>query len=68
VSGPNPLDVDRLEGKRMGRARRLAARHDCTVRVVKRDGVPLVVTEDYRPDRINVVVRDNRVVRVRGVF
>lgn len=62
------FDATRLGGKRVVRARRIARRHDCTVRVVKRDGERLPVTDDFRANRINVAVRDRRVTRVKGVF
>ncbi len=61
------FEIDRLEGRRLRSARRLARRHDCQVRVVKRDGRWLAVTEDYSPSRINVAVRDGRVRRAISV-
>lgn len=33
------------------------------VRVVKRDGVPLTVTADYRPNRVNLEITDGKVSR-----
>jgi hypothetical protein len=62
-----PLEVERLVGKRVKRARELADGHGCRLRVVKRDGKDLIVTQDYRTDRVNIVVRDRRVTRVKGV-
>lgn len=62
------FDANRVEDKRVKRARRIARRHDCVVRVVKRDGEDLTITDDLRHDRINVVVRDRRVKRVDGVY
>lgn len=61
------FEIGRLEGLRTGAARRLAARHGCQVRVVRRNGRWLVVTEDYSPSRINVAVRDGRVKRALSV-
>ena len=61
-------DADRLEDRRLKRARRIAHKHDCTVRVVKRDGEHLPVTDDLRPNRINVAVERGRIRRVIGVF
>jgi hypothetical protein len=63
-----PIDARKLVGKRMPRARRMAARHDCELRVVRRNGEWLIVTDDYRRDRANVAVRDRRVKRVLGVY
>lgn len=67
-SGAAGYDADRLEDRRVKRARRIAREHDCTVRVVKRDGEPLAVTDDLRPNRINVAVERGRIRRVVGVF
>ena len=68
VRGAEPVDARRLVGKRMSRARRIAARHDCELRVVRRNGQWLPVTDDYRWNRANVAVRDHRVRRVLGVY
>ena len=62
------LDTKRLEGKLLRNARAIARRHDCEVRIVKRDGDWLVVTTDYQLDRINVAVRGDRVKRSFGVY
>ena len=57
------LDARRLIGLTLREARDLAARFDCTVRVIERDGRALPRTQDLRRDRINVDVRDRRVLR-----
>jgi len=44
-----------------------AAEFGMVMRVVERDGEPLMVTEDYRTDRINVVVVDGVVVAIDGI-
>jgi hypothetical protein len=67
-SGAAGYDADRLEDRRLKRARRIAHKHDCTVRVVKRDGEHLPVTDDLRPNRINVAGERSRIRRVIGVF
>jgi hypothetical protein len=64
----NPFDSRDLEGRRTRRARRIAAEHDCSVRVVRRNGEDLFVTEDFSFSRINVAVRHRRVTKVFGVF
>lgn len=66
--GDDPIKVSRLVDRRVRVARRMARRHNCVVRVVKRDGRALVVTDDLRYDRVNVVVRDRRIKRIYGVF
>ena len=62
------LDTSRLIGKTERRAQRIAKRHECTLRVVRRDGISLPVTDDYRPSRINIAVRQGIVKRVLGIF
>jgi hypothetical protein len=66
-SGAAGYDADRLEGRRMKRARLIAREHDCIVRVVKRDGEWLPITLELRPDRINVVVEHGRIRRVTSI-
>ncbi len=67
-TGEDRFDANRLVGKRLDRARTIARSHDCTIRVVKRDGEPRDVTGDLRPNRTNVVVENGRVTRVDGVY
>lgn len=38
-----------------------------TIRSVMINGNPVVVTRDYRTDRINVELLDGKIVRVRGI-
>lgn len=64
----DPILVSRLVDKRVRVARRMARRHDCVVRVVRRNGEWLAVTDDYRTDRVNVIVRDRRIKRIHGVY
>ena len=65
---PDRFDTARLVGRPLDRARRIARRHGCTVRVIKRDGKPRSGTDDFSRERANVVVRDGRVKRVDGVY
>jgi hypothetical protein len=58
----------RLIGKRLPRAREIARAHDCTARVVKRDGESLPVTEDFSWTRIDVAVNGGRVTGIDGVY
>jgi len=67
-TGENRFDANRLTGRRLDRARTIASSHDCTIRVIKRDGKVRDITDDIRPNRINVVVEDGRVIRVDGVY
>jgi hypothetical protein len=61
------FDATAVVGDGLGAATQAAADQGCEVRVVVRDGRPLAVTEDYRPDRVNVVVRDGEVVRIASL-
>ncbi|MEA2348563.1 MAG: hypothetical protein QOG62_2350 [Thermoleophilaceae bacterium] len=64
----NPFDSRTLDGKRTKSARRQAAEHDCTIRVVRRNGNDLVVTEDFSFSRIDVAVKNRRITKVFGVY
>jgi hypothetical protein len=57
-----------LKGKRVARARQTADKNGYQLRVVKRNGEWLTVTQYERGDRINVAVRDRRIVRFLGVY
>jgi hypothetical protein len=65
---PDGYNARRLIGRRLPRAREIARAHDCTVRVVKRDGESLPVTLDLSTTRIDVAVRDRRVTAIDGVY
>ena len=67
VSADERLDASQLKGMKLWKARRLAGRYECEVRVVKLDGEWLDVTTDLVRDRINVVVRDRRIRKVLNV-
>jgi hypothetical protein len=62
------FNANRLIGRRLPQARDLARAHDCTVRVVRRDGEGLIVTQDFSPTRIDVGVWDGRVRGIDGVY
>jgi hypothetical protein len=63
-----PIDAKRFVGKTEPKATRMGRRHDCTVRVLRRDGEWLPGTADYRWDRANVAVRGGIVKRVLGIY
>jgi hypothetical protein len=62
------LDATALTGLGLPEAERRAERRGCSVRVVERDGESLVVTEDFRPDRVNLAVEDGEVVAIIGAY
>jgi hypothetical protein len=61
-------DARQLVGMHVGKARRIVERHRCALRVVRRNGEPLTVTQDFRIDRINVAVRHRVVTRIVGIY
>jgi len=60
-------DANDLIGRTVPRAKERARAEDCKLRVVRRNGTWLAVSDDWRPDRINVAVRDHRVTRITGI-
>lgn len=64
----DPLDATVLVGEPLASAQRVAKRHGCYVRVVKRNGKALAVTSDLVLNRINVVVDDGLVERIDDVY
>lgn len=62
------FDTRKLSGKPLIRARMIARGHNCHIRVVKRDGEWQDVADDLRPRRINVVIVDDRVTKIDGVY
>jgi N-acyl-D-aspartate/D-glutamate deacylase len=47
---------------------RIARRHDCELRVIKRGNRWLDITGGLRTNRVNVGLRDGRVKKVYGTF
>lgn len=58
------FDATRIVGESLQQAERAARERGCTVREVERDGEGLAVTEDYRPDRVNVATEDGDVTQI----
>jgi hypothetical protein len=58
----------RLVGLSLARAEQFAERAGATLRVVRRDGVHVPYTGDFRQDRVNVAVRGAEIARVVGIF
>ena len=58
------FDATAIVGKSESEAAAAAEEEGCSVRVVERDGRALAVTEDFRPDRVNVVVEDGEVTEI----
>jgi hypothetical protein len=62
------FNANRLIGRKLPRARHLANEHGCTLRVVKRNGEGLIITEDFSPTRIDVAVWGKRVSGIDGIY
>lgn len=37
-----------------------------TIRAVEKDGEPLIITADFKVDRVNVIVKDNKIVGIKN--
>jgi hypothetical protein len=61
------FDARDLEGRTLAEAQATAKARGCSVRVARRDGEDLILTQDLSTSRINVEVTDGRVTRVLGV-
>lgn len=57
-----------LVGKSVEKARAIVKERDFEMRVVKRDGEELPVTQDLTPGRVNVVVEGGEVTEVDGLY
>jgi hypothetical protein len=64
---PGSFDARELEGRTLAQAEATAKARGCSVRVARRDGEDLILTQDLSTSRINVEVTDGRVTRVLGV-
>ncbi len=62
------IDATKLVGKSLADTSAEAEAEGCAVRVVEKNGKPLAVTQDFRPDRINVATEDGKVVRIDGLY
>lgn len=58
------FDATEIVGESLQQAERAAQEQGCSVREVERDGEGLAVTEDFRPDRVNVTTENGDVTRI----
>lgn len=65
--GAGDFDARELLGLEIAKAKALAKRNGCAVRVVNRDGQELVRTMDYSGGRINVTETKGRIVALNGI-
>lgn len=62
------LDATRLEGLPYPEAEERAEARGCSTRIVEEDGEALAVTDDLRPDRVNVAVESGEVTAIIGAY
>lgn len=58
------FDATAIVGDSVADAKGAAAEQGCSVRVAMRDGEGLALTQDFRPDRVNVAVEDGEVTEI----
>ena len=61
------MDTDQLIGLTIEQARTVAAENKRSIRIRREDGKSYIGTDDFDGERINVEVREGRVVEVLGV-
>lgn len=59
-------DLD-LIGLKEKKAKKMANKAGYHLRVIERDGLPCIITRDYRTDRLNVVVANQEILEVINV-
>lgn len=62
------FDTARLIGLSEEDARLLCEHYNNRMRVTSKDNMPRMLTMEFRMDRVNVSVRDGKVVGVSGFF
>ncbi len=63
-SSPKPVTEKSFIGLTTTAAQALASSKDLPSRIIEIDGIPQIVTEDFRPERFNFTIRDGKVIRV----
>lgn len=58
------FDATAVVGESLDAASEAAADEGCQIRVAIRDGEGLALTQDFRPDRVNVAVEDGTVTEI----
>ena len=58
------FDATAIVGESVAEAMRAARQQGCSIRVAVRNGEQLALTQDFRPDRVNVAVRDGEVIEI----
>jgi hypothetical protein len=61
------FDASATVGTKLTAARDAAETEGCSIRVAMRDGEGLALTEDFRPDRVNVAVGGDSVTEIISI-
>lgn len=67
AEGPGVFDATAIVGDPLSEAERAAAEQGCEIRVAVIDGEPQALTEDFRPDRVNVAIEDDEVTEIVSI-
>ena len=65
---PSKFDANTLVGLTPSEAEDKTREFDCTLRTVELDGKPQPVTMDFRTNRDNVALTDDKITKVLGVY
>ncbi len=60
-------DLNDIIGKKLEDAQEFAKTKSLTIRVVQKDGKHLIITSDYRSNRVNVAIFNNKIANIVSV-
>jgi hypothetical protein len=58
------VSSDSIIGMTVPQAEHTLQKRGLTLRMIMEDGIPFMLTQDFRPDRMNVEVKNGKVVRI----
>ena len=61
------FDANAVVGDPIAAAKRAASEQGCEIRVAVRNGEGLALTQDFRPDRVNVAVESGKVTEILNI-
>lgn len=60
-------EINDIVGKKLEDAQEFAKTKSLTIRVVQKDGKHLIITSDYRSNRVNVAIFNNKIANIVSV-